>query len=399
MQIIVFFLCLLTVPAFTEPVVRIKVDSGITPVIAEYTENAIAFAKKQAAQLLLIELNTPGGLMDASRDMVASILGSPIPVVVYVSPKGARAGSAGVFIALSAHIAAMAPTTRIGAAHPVPLFGNDIEGEMGKKIENDTAAWAKSLAEQNRRNPLFAEKAVRESISLTAQEALKNKVIDQIADSTEALLRSLNGKKLYLDGKEIMLRLEHPTIQDFEMTGEQKLVDWFSEPNFLYLLMLIGFVLLFIEYQNPGMILPAALGLLMLAIVFGIQLLPINWLGGLFILLAVILLVAEIYITSFGILALGGIGLLVLGSYLLFDVPGSSLRIHPVVIWSIAITFGLLIIGFGILILKTQKQTPSSSIDAMVGETVEVIENISQKKTWPSTLTGLFLGCSIGCFH
>ncbi len=348
-----------TVP---KTVVQINIDNAITPAMTAYVKDAILYAKSKNASALLITLDTPGGLLDATREMVQAMLAANLPIIVYISPAGARAGSAGVFIALAADIVAMAPSTHIGAAHPVSLWGGDIEGDMKKKIENDSAAWARSLAEHRHRNADWAEKAVRQSVSLSDNQALQQHVADFIAkDIPELLART---------------QLAGAAMDHFEMSGRQKLVTGLSNANLLYLLLLLGILGLLIEFQFPGVILPGLLGVIALTTVFGIQVLPLNWLGVILILGAIALFIAEIYITSFGILSLGALVLLVLGSYLLFDVPGSTFQVDPIMIWSLALTLLVIFLGFGYLILRAKKQGPTSGSDALKGQMATVYERI-----------------------
>ncbi len=348
-------------------VLRIVIDGAITPVTASFVKDAVAHAEKIGAKALLIELDTPGGLYDATQDIVKAELASHVPVIVYVMPSGARAGSAGVFITMAAKVAAMAPTTHIGAAHPVGLMGGDVQGHMAQKIENDAAAFARSLAETNGRNALWAEKAVRQSVSISDREAIEKHVVDLIAKDVPELLDKVDGK----------LHTKGATIETFSMTGRQRMVGWLSNPNLLYLLMLFGFLGIFIEFQVPGHILPGVLGVACLAIVFGVQILPINWMGMLLLFGAVALFIAEIYLTTFGLLGVLGVGCLVFGSYLLFDVSGSTLRVDPVLIWVFSTIFAGLMLSFGYVLLRAKRQGPTSGVDAFVGSEAEVFVRIA----------------------
>ena len=311
-------------------------------------------------------------------------------MAVYVTPQGARAGSAGVFVTLAAHVAAMAPSTNMGAAHPVSMFGGDIEGDMAKKVENDAAAWARSLAQKNNRNADWASKAVLESASITSKEALKNGIIDFIASSRDDLLNQIEGKKVTISGEELSLSVAGAKIDPFEMTSKQAFVNWLSNPNILYIVMLLGFFLLFIEYMMPGGILPGLLGVMCLVLVFGIQILPVNGFGALLIAGAVALLIAELFITSYGLLTVGGIVLLVSGSYLLFDVEGSVFQVDPMLIWTLAICFAVLIVLVGVSILRAKGQGGTSGIDAMIGSVVTVTKPIKRDKPGRVRLQGSY---------
>jgi membrane-bound serine protease (ClpP class) len=371
-------------------VIEARVEGAITPATASYLKEALQFAEKSKASAFLITLDTPGGLLEATREIVQDMLAAKVPTLVYVSPSGARAGSAGVFITLAADVAGMAPGTHIGAAHPVGPMGGDIEGDMKKKIENDAAAWARSLAQNQGRNANWAEKAVRESASIPVQEALKEHVIDFIADDTSAFLTMADGRTVLVGNEKQVLHVKGAQVKAYEMSSRHQLVQWLSNPNLLYLLMLLGFLGLFIEFQFPGVILPGLLGVLCLALVFGVQILPVNWLGVLLVLGAVALFIAEIYITSFGLLSLGGIALFIAGSYLLFDVPGSSLGVEPTMIWILAFTFALIFLAIGYVLLRAKRQGPTSSTDAMKGEVVRVYERITPETPGTVELQGSF---------
>ncbi len=365
-------------------VIKVTIDDDITSVMADYIKESILFAQAKHAQALLIVLDTPGGLLEATRNIVKDMLSAHMPVIVYIGPSGARAGSAGVFITLAADVAAMAPSTHIGAAHPVNSFGGDIDGDMRKKVENDTVAWARSLAEGKNRNADWAEKAVRESVSISEKAALKEKVIDYIAKDVPALLARIDGKSVVVDGKKQILQTKDAQVINFEMSNQQKLLKWFSDPTLIFLFMLLGFLGLFLEFQAPGVSLPGIFGLLCLAFVFGLQLLPLNGFGVLLILGAIAFFIAEIYITSFGLLSLVGLGLFVLGSFLLFETPGSSLQVEPIMIWVFAGCMLFLIAGIGFLITRAKHQRPTSGVDAMQGKTAVVYEAIIPPK--PGTI-------------
>ncbi|MBI5507744.1 MAG: nodulation protein NfeD [Deltaproteobacteria bacterium] len=370
-------------PADLSPVPRVvavTLDREITNTTRDYFFAGLAHAEASHAAALLVLLDTPGGLMEATREMVREILEAEVPVIVYVSPPGARAGSAGVFLTLAAHVAAMAPTTHIGAAHPVGLLGGDVEGVMGKKVENDAAAFAKSLAETRARNMDWAEKAVRESIAVPAAEALQNKVIDLIATDAAALLQSIDGRQVQVGGAPFTLHTANAKVEPFAMSGRQTLVTFLANPDLIYFLLLFGLFLLFVEFKSPGLVVPGVVGVLLLALVLGVQLLPVNFVGVLLIIAAVALFITEIYVSSFGLLAGGGIVCLIVGSYLLFDVPGSSLRVQPVVIWSVALTFAALVLIVGVLLVRAKRQGATSGVEAMVGEEGVVFEDIRPER-------------------
>lgn len=358
-------------------VLEVTIDKAITNAMKDYLVAALTHANDTKVSAVLVRLDTPGGLLDTTRDMVQEVLNADVPVVVFVSPKGARAASAGMFLTLAAHVAAMAPGTDIGAAHPVGPFGGNVEGDMRDKVVNETVAWCRSLAETHGRNMDWVEKAVRESSSIPAQEALEKKVVDLVAEDVPALLRAVHGREVTVRNKKVMLETAGAQVEAFPMSGRQIVATFLANPDLIYFLFLVGLFLLFLEFKSPGLIVPGVVGALCLALVLGVQVLPVNWVGVILILGAAALFVAEIYVTSFGLLAVGGIVCLVLGSYLLFDVPGSTLRVAPVVIWTVALTFAAILVGVGTLLLRAKTQGATSGVDAMAGEEAEVFEAIA----------------------
>lgn len=371
-------------------VIRAYLNTPVTNTTRDYLRDAMAQATSSGAAVLLIEMDTPGGLLEATRQLVQSMLECRVPIVVYVTPPGARAGSAGVFITLAAQVAAMAPTTHIGAAHPVSLFGGGGDDEMRRKIENDTAAWARSLAQTRGRSADWAEKAVRESASLPADEALQAHVVDLIAPTVEALLDSIDGRTVQVGTDSVQLHTAGARIVDLQRTGRQRLMDVLADPDLAYLTLLLGLFLLFLEFKSPGLVVPGVVGVLLLLLVLAVQVLPVNWVGVLLILGSVALFITEIYVTSFGLLAAGGLVCLVVGSYLLFDVPGSSLRVAPQVIWSVALAFSALLLGVGYLLVRAQRQGPSSGVDAMVGEVGVLTQGVGPGRPGRVLLRGAY---------
>ncbi|MDA0713619.1 MAG: nodulation protein NfeD [bacterium] len=361
-------------------VVQINVDDDITDVMADYIADGIADAEKQNAEAVIIQMNTPGGVLESTRNIVQTMLGANIPVIVFVGPAGSRAGSAGVFITLASNIAAMAPSTNIGAAHPVNYYGSDIEGDMRKKIENDAAAWARALSESKNRNAQWAEKAVLDSASISEVEALKLKVIDYIAKDVPDLLAKINGKIVLVDGQKRVLHTENARIEIYKMSKQQEMVKLLSDPDVLFFLMVLGFLCLFLEFQMPGLSFPGIFGALCLITVFGIQFLPINWLGVFAIFGSIALFITEIYVVSFGLLSLSGLALFVFGSFLLFDVPGSSMQVNAVLIWVFAGIILVLFLVVGYLLVRAKNQGPISGSDLMIGKTAEVYEQINLDK-------------------
>ena len=373
-----------------QPVLTIAIDGAITPFVVEYIKRAIYEAQDKEAAALLITLDTPGGLYDATRNIVKEMLSSTVPIIVYVSPAGARAGSAGVFIALAAHVLAMAPSTNIGAAHPVSATGGDVEGDMKDKVTNDAKAWARSIAETRGKNADWAEKAVVGSDSISAIEAKKLGVIDIIVNDVDELLKRIDGQKVKTFESSIELRTKASEVVALPMTLKEKLMRFLSNPNLTYILMLLGFLGIFIEFQSPGLIIPGLVGVLFLAVVFGVQILPINWFGALLIFAALAFFIAEIFITSFGLLSIAGLALLIVGSYLLFSVSGSSVSVEPLIIWLFSGGFAIIIAVIGIFLLRAKNKTPTSNVDALVGQVGLVKKRISSKEEGMILLHGSF---------
>ncbi|MCD6165591.1 nodulation protein NfeD [bacterium] len=353
-----------------QPVEVIKIDGIINPVSAKFIIESLEQAEAENAVCLIIELDTPGGLMTSMRQIVKKILTAKIPVVVYVFPSGSRAGSAGVFITLAAHIAAMAPGTNIGAAHPVTLGGaRDTSSTMTEKITNDAAAFIKTIAEKRHRNTKWAEQAVRKSVSITEKEALKANVIDLVVPTVDSLLQALDGRKVELDGKQVTLRTKNAPVIFHQMNLRYRILDKISDPNIAYILLLLGLYGIIFELQNPGAILPGVAGVIFLILAFfAMQTLPINWAGLLLIIFAIVLFILEIKIVSYGLLTLGGIVSMVLGSLMLFESPYPFLKVSLSVIIPAVITtvlFFLLAIGLGI---RAQWRKPATGKEGIIGE-------------------------------
>ena len=356
----------------TGPVLRLELGGAVTSATATQLRSALTQARKRKAPLLLVELDTPGGLLDATRDMVRQILESPLPVVVYVAPDGAHAGSAGLFLTLSAHVAAMVPASNLGAAHPVNAFGGDVDGDMRGKIVNDTAAWARSLAQQRGRNVEWAAKAVTESAALTASEALEAGIIDLVANDREQLLSALDGRTVRVRGADVTLSTRGRAVADVERSPGEALYDVLADPNLVYLLLLLGLAGLFVEFQQPGLWVPGTLGLTALVVVFFVQTMPLNSLGIGLIVTAVVLLVLEVYVTSLGLLTLAGMACLVAGSYMLFETPGGSIRLSPLLIWGVAIGLSALLSGIFVLLARAKLQGPTAGVETLPGQLATV---------------------------
>jgi membrane-bound serine protease (ClpP class) len=344
----------------------IKVADAISPGTAEFIKSGIKKAEENEAALIIIELDTPGGLAESMRLIVQNILGSKVPVVVYVSPSGARAASAGVMITMAADVAAMAPGTNIGAAHPVGMGGKDIDGKMSEKVINDMVAQAKSVAEKRGRNAKWVEEAIRESVSVTETEALKENIIDLIAENTDDLIRQLNGRELKDRG---VLNLAEVKKVVLEETLRTKILKTISNPNIAYILMMIGLAGLYFELSHPGAIFPGVIGGIALILAFfAMQTLPVNYAGILLIVLAIIFFIMEMKITSYGLLSVAGIVSLLLGSIMLFEggTPNTKLSLR------VLLTTVILISGFFVavasLVFRAQISRPSTGSKGLVGE-------------------------------
>ena len=343
-------------------------EGVINPVSAEYLHDALAFAEANGAQALVVQLDTPGGLDTSMRLIVKDFTGSPLPVVVYVAPSGGRAASAGVFIALAAQVAAMAPGTNIGAAHPVAMGGGEMDKTMKEKVENDSVAYIKSIAERQGRNVTWAEDAVRKSVSVTEKEALALKIIDLVADDLPTLLDRLDGRKVAMGAGSVTLHTKGATVQPFPMSWRLEMLKALSDPNIAYVLMTLGTIGLLAELYNPGAILPGIVGAISLILAFySFQSLPVNYAGVLLVLLGIVLFVLEISVTSYGLLAIGGVVSMILGSLMLIKSEAPFLKISwsfivPVV--TLTAGFTLFMVGMG---LRAMRRKPSTGSEGMVG--------------------------------
>ena len=362
-----------------QTVISIKIDGAINPVVATYIHRSIEKASGENAACLLIHLNTPGGLLKSTRIIVGDILESPIPVIVYVSPAGAHAGSAGVFVTLAADIAAMAPGTNIGAAHPITMQGTP-DSIMNSKSTNDAAAFIRTIAEYRNRNLEWAEDAVRQSVAITANEALQKNIIDLIASNDRELLNQIDGKLIKRDSSSFVLHTRGAAIQILEMGFTEKLLNIISDPDIAYILLMLGLLGLLFELFNPGIIFPGIIGFISLVLAFyALNTLPVNYAGLALIVFGVVLLLLEIKVVSHGMLAIGGIVALLAGSLMLIR-PGSGLELmrisRALIISTVAITSGffLFVIGMGI---KAQRRKPVTGIDGMMGESAETIETLN----------------------
>ncbi len=356
----------------------IVVDGGINPAVDDFIRQNIRQAHADGAKALVIQLDTPGGLLTSTRSIVKEILGAPLPVIVYVSPSGAGAGSAGVFITLAGHIAAMSPGTNIGAAHPVAGGGQEVKGVMGEKIENFTASFSETIAQKRGRNTEFAIQAVRRSISITDKEALEKNVIDFVANDLNDLLKQAEGHEVEINGIKQKVSFKGVRVDRFEMALRQKIIDILSDPNIAYLLLMAGILGLYMEFSNPGVIFPGvAGGIALLLALTSFQILPINYAGLALIVLGTTLLVAEAFLPSFGILGIGGIIALTLGSLLLFDYRTSDLILDRKIVYTVVVTLSAFILVVSYLVVKAHRRKPTLGVEGLVGETAEVRVRLS----------------------
>jgi membrane-bound serine protease (ClpP class) len=357
-------------PATAAELPLVCISGAINPVVADFVAAELSSAIAAGAPAFLLEMDTPGGLDTAMREIIQAILASKAPVIVYVAPGGARAASAGALITLSADFAAMAPGTNIGAATPVSISpGGGMDEAMKHKVVNDAIAYARSLAEQRGRNPEWAERIVRDGASTAASEALELKVIDLIAENRSELLKGLDGRRYLRDGKERRLQLSGVTPVQREMGLGKRILDAVSSPTVAYLLMMLGILGIFFEISQPGVILPGAVGALaILLALFAFQALPVNYVGVLLIILALILFILEIKVVSYGMLSVGGVIALTMGSLMLIDSPDPALRISLAVIASTVISCAGLILGGLWCVTRSQKRRVVSGREGLVGE-------------------------------
>ncbi len=352
----------------------LTIKGAINPVLIDYVERGIEEAENSGAQALIIQLDTPGGLDTAMRDIIQLIVNSRVPVVVYVAPSGARAASAGVFITIAAHVAVMAPNTAIGAAHPVAMGGEDIPGAMEEKILNDAAAYIRSLAATHGRNMEWAENAVRESVSATESEALELNVIDMVAPDLETLVAQLDGRQVtLLNNQVVTLQTRDAIINDVPMRTIESFLYAIADPNIAYLLLSIATMGIMVEIFNPGLIFPGVVGGISLLMAFySLGMLPVNYAGILLIVLAIGLFIGEVLTTTFGIFTAGGVVALVIGSLILFQGASPVFRIDPWLIATVTITItGVLSFVIHRAISAHRKQAKTGRED-LIGKTATV---------------------------
>jgi membrane-bound serine protease (ClpP class) len=348
-----------------------KIDGPIETITEEYIVDSFKKVKESSnAKLVIIEIDTPGGYSTSMRAIIKEIMDSPVPVVVYVSPKGAQAASAGFLITIASDIACMSPGTNTGAAHPVSVTGSDIENTMKEKVTNDAVAYAKSLARSRNRNEEWSEKAVRESKSYTAEECLKNNLIEYIAENINDLLKQLEGKRITMvNGKTFVLELTGETIVPLELSGRQKFLKTITNPNLAYFLLIFGLLGLYLEFTHPGAIIPGVIGGICLLLAFlAFQVLPINYIGLLLILLSIGFFIAEVKIQGFGMFGIGGIISFVLGSVMLISSPIPEMRPDMSTIIIFALVFAAVFMILAFKVIKAMRRDTETGKEGLTGE-------------------------------
>jgi len=356
--------------ASSAEILKIVINDSIHPITDEYIGRAIAEAEHGKAQALLIEINTPGGLLESTRDIIEKILASPVPVIIYVTPSGSRAASAGFFILESADVAAMAPGTNTGAAHPVSLGGGKMDDTMKEKIENDSAAMMRSVVGKRGRNVEVAETAVRQSKSFTDQEALSQKLIDYVAPTEEDLFKQLQGKQVKrFTGQTIMLNLAGNSVRPFGMTLKQHILAYLMDPNVAFILLAVGALALYAEFNHPGAVVPGTVGIVFILIaIFALNLLPTRFAAVVLIFASFILFALEAKFAAHGVLAIGGIVTLTLGGLLLVDAPIPEMRVHLLTALAVSIPLGIITVFLMSIALKARANKVVTGIQGLIGE-------------------------------
>jgi membrane-bound serine protease (ClpP class) len=361
-----FALC----PGSSAEILKIVVNDAIHPITDEYIGRAVAEAERNKDQALLIEINTPGGLLDSTRDIIEKILASPVPVIIYVTPSGSRAASAGFFILESADVAVMAPGTNTGAAHPVSLGGGKMDDTMKEKIENDSAALMRSVVGKRGRNVEIAETAVRQSKSFTDQEALSLKLIDYVAPSEEDLFKQLQGKQVKrFSGQIVTLNLVGGAIRPFDMTLKQRILAYLLDPNVAFILLAVGALALYAEFNHPGAVVPGTVGVVFILVaVFALNLLPTRFAAVVLIFASFILFALEAKFAAHGVLAIGGIVTLTLGGLLLVDAPIPEMRVHLLTALAVSIPLGVITVFLMSIALKARANKVVTGVQGLIGE-------------------------------
>ena len=364
--------------AFARGVVKIRLDDTIQPVSDEYIGRAIEQARQTNADAVLIELRTPGGLADSTRSIIEKILASPVPVIVYVAPSGARAASAGFFILEAADVAAMAPGTNTGAAHPVNLGGEKMDDVMKQKVENDSAAFMRSFVGPRGRNVALAESAVRESKSVTAKEALDQHLIDYVARDQDELFKQIEGKTIKrFDGRTATLNLVGAPVVELQMTVKQRILDFLLDPNIAFLVLAVGALALYAEFNHPGAILPGVVGVVFILLaLFALNLLPTRYASFTLIMAAFVMFALEAKFATHGVLGIAGIALMTIGGFLLVDGPIPELRGKLWTALSVSIPLGAITVFLMSIALKARRNKVVTGKQGMIGSVGEARTDI-----------------------
>ncbi len=367
-------LAVAAVPVFAGTVVHFRLADTVQPASQKYVERVLDSAASSGADLVVMELDTPGGLISSARAITTAITSSRVPIVVYVAPSGSQAASAGFFILMAADVAAMAPGTNTGAAHPVGGKGENLPEDVRKKATNDAAAMVRSLVEPRHRDPEVAEKAVTESLSFSANEALEKGLIDLVCPNLDDLLEKLDGREIErFDGSKTTLELEPVTLNEFVPTAAERFLSVLASPNVAYLLMALGMIGIYMELSHPGAVLPGVVGVIaMLLALYSLSVLPVNLAGASLIAVGLILFVLEVKVTSYGLLTVGGLACFVLGSLMLFDSPIPAMRVSLGLILPTAVVVAFLTIFLLSRVLAAHRQRPVTGREGMIGEVGEV---------------------------
>ena len=350
-------------------VLKLVIADTINPITEEYIGRALDAARQNKDDAVLIELSTPGGLMDSTRNIISRILASPVPVILYVTPTGSRAASAGFFLLEAADVAAMSPGTNTGAAHPV-LFGEKMDPVMKEKMENDAAAFMRSFVSKRLRNVEIAESAVRQSKSFTEQEALTQHLIDYIAKDENELLREIDGKTVKrFDGTPLTLHVTNARVTEFPMTLKQRILDYLMDPNIAFLLLVIGALAIYTEFHTPGAVIPGTIGFIaVLLAVFALHLLPTSYAGVALILGAFVLFALEAKFQTHGVLTIGATGLLILGALMLVDGPIPEMRVRLVTAIAVSVPFALITVFLMSMALRARRNKVATGAQGLVGQ-------------------------------
>jgi membrane-bound serine protease (ClpP class) len=387
----ILYILSLNITYASNEILYTSIDEGIGSFTAEYISTLVDEAEDGNYEALIITLNTPGGLLDATRDIVSTFLESRVPIIVYVAPGGARAGSAGVFITLSANIAAMAPGTNIGAAHPVGVGGEsgDSSDVMTQKVTNDAAALIRSIAKKRKKNQDYAELTVRQSLSYSETEALDSNLIDLIAKNRNALLKAIHGMQVETTNGLKTLNTKNAKIIVRDKDWKEELLSFLSDPNIAYIFILLTMYGIMIELYNPGAIFPGVIGVMSAILAgFSLQMLPVNYAGLALMIVGIVLFILEVKIVSFGMLTIGGLIAFVLGSIMLIDSPGDFMQIGFEIILAASLLTAGLFIGIVMLAVKSQKKKVASGISTLVDKEAVVINEITPEKMGQVKVSG-----------